>query len=343
MNSKTKRRLMWQLPFLAILIVGTILIIRQQRNTPYITNRGFVFGTTYSITYQSATDYHKEIMAELNKVDATLSMFNEKSVIARVNSNADVEVNNMFLDVFNRAREISEKTQGAFDITVAPLVNAWGFGFKSGKMPSRQQVDSIRQFIGFEKVSIEKRHVVKSDPRVMLDCSAIAKGYGVDAVAALLRSKGVSNYTVEIGGELSTRGVSARRMPWRIGVVKPTEDSLLYGNEYQTVISMTDRAMATSGNYRNFYYKGGRKYAHTIDPKTGYPTQHSLLSATVLAKTCAEADAYATAFMVMGMERARQILDADSHLAAYFIYTDAKGNIATWFSPSLKNKIENPQ
>lgn len=343
MTPKAKRRLMWQLPFLVILIVGTILIVQQQRNQPYITNKGFVFGTTYSITYQSSTDYHKDITAVLNEVDASLSMFNEQSVISRINSNANTEVNDMFLDVFNRAHEVSEKTHGAFDITVAPLVNAWGFGFKSGQMPTHQQVDSIRQFVGFDKVKIVKRHVVKADPRVMLDCSAIAKGYGVDAVANLLRSKGVSNFTVEIGGELSTRGVSARRMPWRIGVVKPTEDSLLYGNEYQTVLNLTDRAMATSGNYRNFYYRGGRKYAHTIDPKTGYPIQHSLLSATVLAKTCAEADAYATAFMVLGMERAKEILDANDHLSAYFIYTDDKGKIAVWFSPSLRNKIESPQ
>ena len=340
MSAKNKKRLIWQIPFLVVLIIGTVLIIRQQQNMPYLTNKGFIFGTTYSITYQSDQDYEKEILAELNKVDAALSMFNKSSIISNVNNNKDMKVNNMFLEVFNLAQTISGNTEGAFDITVAPLVNAWGFGFKSGNMPTRQQVDSIQQFIGYRKVSIDHMKVKKADPRLMLDCSAIAKGYGVDAVARLLKKKGVNNFTVEIGGEIATRGVSARRAPWRIGVVKPTEDSLLYNNEYQTILNLSDIAMATSGNYRNFYYKGCRKYAHTIDPKTGYPVQHSLLSATVLANTCAEADAYATAFMVMGMEGAKQILEKEKQLMAYFIYTDEKGKIAVWYSPEMKNKIE---
>lgn len=189
MSAKNKKRLIWQIPFLAVLIIGTVLIIRQQQNVPYLTNKGFIFGTTYSITYQSDQDYEKEILTELNKVDAALSMFNKSSIISNVNNNKDMKVNNMFLEVFNLAQTISEKTEGAFDITVAPLVNAWGFGFKSGNMPTRHQVDSILQFIGYRKVSIDHMKVKKADPRLMLDCSAIAKGYGVDAVARLLEKK----------------------------------------------------------------------------------------------------------------------------------------------------------
>ncbi|MBQ2583092.1 MAG: FAD:protein FMN transferase, partial [Erysipelotrichaceae bacterium] len=154
---------------------------------------------------------------------------------------------------------------------------------------------------------------------MMLDCSAIAKGYGVDVVAQLLRDKGVQNYLVEIGGEVATKGISDKRLPWKIGVTKPTDDSLAVGGELQTVLNVTDKCMATSGNYRNFYYKGGHKYAHTIDPKTGYPVQHSILSATVLADQCAKADAYATAFMVMGLERAKQLLEKHPELMVYFI------------------------
>ena len=174
----------------------------------------------------------------------------------------------------------------------------------------------------------------------MLDCSAIAKGFGVDAVARMLRNRGVQNFMVEIGGEVVTCGVNAQRLPWRVGVIKPSEDSLNVGHELQTILNVTDKAMATSGNYRNFYYKNGRRYAHTIDPKTGYPVQHSLLSATVLANSCTVADAYATSFMVMGRERAQQLLERHPELMAYLIYDDGHGDIAVWFSPSLRSKIE---
>ncbi len=144
---------------------------------------------------------------------------------------------------------------------------------------------------------------------------------------------------VEIGGEIVTQGISEKRLPWKVGVTKPTDDSLSVNGELQTVLNVTDIAMATSGNYRNFYYKGGRKYAHTIDPKTGYPVQHSLLSATVLAKNCAVADAYATSFMVLGVERAKAVLERHPELMAYFIYARPDGTNDVWFSPSLQSKI----
>ena len=340
MDDKRKKQLMWQVPFLLLLVVGTVLIIRQQQAMPYQTNKGFIFGTTYNITYQSNNNFQKDIETALQQVDSALSMFNEESVISRINREAGGEANDMFMEVFQKAMKISEATDGAFDITVAPLVNAWGFGFKNGEMPTQHQVDSIRQFIGWKKVTAKGNAIQKSDRRVMLDCSAIAKGYGVDVAAKVLTDKGVTNFMVEIGGEIITRGISPKRIPWKIGVIKPTEDSLLVGNEYQTILNVTDKAMATSGNYRNFYYKGGKRYAHTIDPKTGYPVQHNILSATVLAKECATADAYATAFMVIGIERAKEILNRHPELMAYFIYNDNENKTAVWFSPSLKNKIE---
>jgi thiamine biosynthesis lipoprotein len=174
---------------------------------------------------------------------------------------------------------------------------------------------------------------------MMLDCSAIAKGYGTDMVARLLKERGVQNYMVEIGGEIVTKGVNAQRVPWKIGVTKPDDDSLSIGNELQTILNVTDKAMATSGNYRRFYYKGGKRFAHTIDPKTGYPVQHNILSATVLADDCATADAYATSFMVMGMEGAKRVLERHPELMAYLIYDDGHGKNAVWFSPSLRDKI----
>lgn len=334
------KKLLWQLPFLVLLIVGTVLIIRQQHSTPYQKSADFIFGTSYHVTYQCDSDLTQSIKDELLKVDASLSPFNKESIITAINENKDVRPDQMFIEVFNLAMGISKDTDGAFDITVAPLVNAWGFGFKNGTQPSRHQVDSLMQMVGYQKVRLTDGIILKQDPRIMLDCSAIAKGYGTDRVARLLRSRGVENFMVEIGGEIVTNGVNPERMPWKIGVTKPTDDSLRTDNELQTILNVTDRAMATSGNYRNFYYKGGKKFAHTIDPQTGYPVQHSILSATVLAKSCAAADAYATSFMVMGLEKAQKVLERHPELMAYLIYSDEKGDMAVWFSPSLKDKIQ---
>ena len=341
MDEKQKKRLLWQVPFLVLLIVGTVLIIRQQRNMPYQKYSDFVFGTTFTVSYQCDSDMNQSIKAELMKVDASLSPFNKASIITAINNNEDVTPDKMFMDVFQLAMDVSRETNGAFDITVAPLVNAWGFGFKSGEKPTARQVDSLRQIIGYQKVSLVDGKIRKQDPRMMLDCSAIAKGYGTDVVANFLRSRGVKNFMVEIGGEIVTCGVNPSRVPWKVGVIKPTDDSLNVSHEVQTVLNVTDIAMATSGNYRRFYYKDGKKFAHTIDPATGYPVQHNILAATVLAKTCATADAYATSFMVMGLDGARKGLERHPELMAYFIYDDGQGNNAVWFSPSLKDKIAN--
>lgn len=305
----------------------------------YQHDTGFIFGTVYHVTYQYNRDLKDEIEAELNKVDNSLSPFNNQSVITAVNQNKNPEVNEMFSDVFNLAEQVSQETDGAFDITVAPMVNLWGFGFKKGISPSKQKIDSLRQIVGYKKVSLRDRHVIKADKRIMLDCSAIAKGYGSDVVARYLRSKGITNFMIEIGGEIVTSGKSEKRLPWKIGVTKPTDDSLNTNQELETVLNVTDKAMATSGNYRNFYYKGGKKYAHTIDPKTGYPVQHSLLSSTVLASNCATADAYATAFMVLGIDKAKVVLQKHPELMAYFIYAGPDGKMKVWFSPSLRDKI----
>ena len=334
-----KKRMAWQLPFLALLIIGTVLIIGRQRSMAYQHDTGFIFGTVYHVTYQYNRDLKDEIEAELNKVDNSLSPFNNQSVITAVNQNKNPEVNEMFSDVFNLAEQVSQETDGAFDITVAPMVNLWGFGFKKGISPSKQKIDSLRQIVGYKKVSLRDGHVIKADKRIMLDCSAIAKGYGSDVVARYLRSKGITNFMIEIGGEIVTSGKSEKRLPWKIGVTKPTDDSLNTNQELETVLNVTDKAIATSGNYRNFYYKGGKKYAHTIDPKTGYPVQHSLLSSTVLASNCATADAYATAFMVLGIEKAKVVLQKHPELMAYFIYAGPDGKMKVWFSPSLRDKI----
>jgi thiamine biosynthesis lipoprotein len=288
---------------------------------PYQHDQGFVFGTIYNITYQSADNLQTEIEAALQQVDGEFSMFNEQSTVARLNRGEQADTNAMFSEVWQLARQVSAETNGAFDITVAPLVNAWGFGFKHEQLPTARQVDSLLQV------------------RNQMDFSAIAKGYGCDMVARLLQSRGITNYMIEIGGEVVLGGRSPSDADWHIGVNKPTADTLAIDGELFTVLNITDRAMATSGNYRNFYDKDGRRYAHTIDPRTGYPVQHSLLSATVIAANCATADAYATAFMVLGLDSARLVLQRHPELEAYLIYTDEHQQLQAWHSPTLADKI----
>lgn len=329
------------LPILFILVVLFVAgIAVGRKNADYQHDSGLVFGTSYNITYQSNDNLKPEIEKALAEVDASLSPFNEKSVITHVNKNEAVTLDDHFITVFRLSSEIYKDTEGAFDITVAPLVNAWGFGFKNGITPDRHAIDSLMQFVGFDKVKLQDGKIIKTDDRLMLDCSAIAKGYGVDAVARLLKSKGIDNYMVEIGGEIVASGENPKGAPWRIGVSKPDDDSVSVSNEIQGIIKISNRAMATSGNYRNFYYKGGKKYAHTIDPKTGCPVQHSILSATVVSDECAKADAYATAFMVMGLDKAKAVLARHKDMMAYFIYSDDKGNNKVWYSPSLKANLE---
>lgn len=336
MEKKTTKSLIW----LGILLLGTIWILTQRsQQAPYTSINGLVFGTVYNITYQYEVDLKDEIEAELKKFDGSLSPFNDTSVITRVNRNEDIATDPFFQTCFNRSMEISAETKGAFDITVAPLANAWGFGFKKGAFPDSAMIDSLLQITGYQKVKLENGKVIKSDPRVMLNCSAVAKGYAVDVVAHYLDSKGIKNYMVDIGGELVLKGHNPKGDLWRIGINKPVDDSLSVNQELQTTLQLTNAGIATSGNYRNFYYKDGKKYAHTIDPRTGYPVQHNILSATVIAKDCMTADALATAFMVMGLKEAEVYSNAHPDIDAYFIYSDEKRNLKTYFTKNMERYI----
>lgn len=340
MNEK-KRKLYWQIPFLILLIAGTFYALRTKTGpVPFQQDEGAVFGTFYHVTYQCDSSLQQEIRAELKKVDESLSPFNPNSVISKINRNEDVTPDSMFTHVFRLAGKVNADTQGAFDITVAPLVNAWGFGFKNSQAITPEEIDSLLQFVGFDKVRLTGHKVVKTDSRVILDCGAIAKGYGSDVIARLFDSKGIRNYMVEIGGEIVVKGLSPKEKKWKVGINKPIEDSLNVKNEIQTILDITDMAVATSGNYRNFYYKDGKKYAHTIDPKSGYPVQHSILSATVLAQDCATADAYATAFMVLGLEETQKVLDTHPEIQAYLIYADEKGGNQIYMTPGLETMTE---
>ena len=328
--------------FLLALIGGTAWILIDTNTAPYRRMEGKIFGTYYHITYQSSTDYDQEILQRLDQVDASLSAFNPQSTVSKVNRNEAVEADRMFSEVFDLALKVSEATGGAFDITVAPLVNLWGFGFKSGDSVTQARIDSIMPLVGYKKVTMandQRSMVTKSDSRIMLDFIAIAKGYGCDQAAEVLRHHGIDNYLVEIGGEICAAGINPDRKAWTIGVTKPDTSQtqqLQATLDSQSAMVKGQLSLATSGNYRNFYVKDGKRYAHTIDPHTGHPVQHSLLSATVIAPTCATADAYATAFMVMGLEKARDLLSRNKQLKAYLIYSDTDNTLKEWHSPSLK-------
>lgn len=333
---KAKKNFLW----LALLILATIWILARNNQRPaYHSITGLVFGTIYNITYQYDGDLKPEIEAELKRFDQSLSPFNDSSVISRINRNEELVADSFFVKCFNRSMEISRETKGAFDITIAPLANAWGFGFKKGAFPDSSMIDSLRQITGYEKVHLEDGKVVKQDPRIMLSCSAVAKGYSVDVVAHLLERKGIKNFMVDIGGEVVVKGKNPKDGLWRIGINKPIDDSLSVKQDLQTVLEITDLGMATSGNYRNYYYKDGKKYAHTIDPRTGYPVQHSILSSTVIAEDCMTADALATSFMVMGLEEAEAFCKANPKIDAYFIYSGDNGKFETYYTEGMKKYI----
>ena len=323
----------WKIIFLIFLTVASVLIIANE--PPYHNDRGVIFGTYYNISYKHKENLQGKIEKTLLAVDKSLSPFNKKSVITAINNNTSTSADTLFAQVFTLAQEISQKTGGAFDITVAPLVNAWGFGFKQGIKVDSTTVDSLRQYIGYDKVSLTNGKVEKQHPETMLDCSAIAKGFGCDCVAQFLESMGIENYMIEIGGEVVAKGKNDKAKPWSIGISKPTDDASGSHSGLQEILHISGKSLATSGNYRNYRYEDGRKLAHTVDPRSGYPVQHSLLSATVIADNCATADAYATAFMVLGLDKALEICNANG-LDGYFIYNDNEGNLAVKETDGMK-------
>lgn len=309
--------------FFLFLLVGTILILRNRQSDAklkYHVVDGQTFGTQYRVVYQSEVSLDSVIKRVLYDVDNSLSMFNKESTLARINNGSSDKVDSLFVEVFKLAQEVAESTGGAFDPTVAPAVNAWGFGPERKQELSKATLDSIVQLVGYRKVKLQGDSlIVRTDTRITLDYGAIAKGFGVDCIARALSEKGVVNFMIEIGGEVIVKGVNDKGAAWRIGVQKPTSNE----SDLQEVIQLKDAAMATSGNYRNFYVNSdGMRVAHTIDPRTASPVSHSLLSATVIAPSCAMADAYATSFMVVGIEEAKRILDAHPELSAYLIYEE---------------------
>ncbi len=304
---------------------------------------GMTMGTIrYSVKYfhEDKINYSTEIDSLLKVWNMSLSTYIPESEISRFNSGDSCFhfESKYFLPVLQASKKVYEMSKGAFDPTVGPIVNAWGFGPEKSMTPDSSRVDSLRQFVGFNKITFDDKKVCKSLPGIKLDFSAIAKGNAVDIVADFLGSKGIENLLVEIGGEIVCRGSKPGNAPWVTAIEDPTVK--VYEQKILAIAELYDKAVATSGNYRNYYVRDGRKYAHTIDPASGYPVFHSLLSASVFAENCMVADAYATAFMVLGMNGARKILEDDPSLDAYLIYTDEDGEIKTFVTNGIANHIK---
>jgi thiamine biosynthesis lipoprotein len=307
---------------------------------------GFAQGTTYSVVFENSerinlTDLRSEVENILHDFDMSLSLYQDSSILSRVNRNENLKLDTYFIEAFSLSKKLSGMTGGAFDLTVGPLVKAWGFGPDAVKNFTESKRDSLLSLVGMDKVEIRDGMLYKSDIRISLDFNAIAQGYSVDVICRYFDSLGMKRYLVEIGGEVRVRG-DKRGVLWRIGIDRPVDNNMSPGEDLQAIISLKDRALATSGNYRKFYVENGIKYSHTIDPKTGYPAKNQLLSTTIVAGDCATADAVATACMVMGKEKAVDFLNLHNELDAYLIYSDDQGSFRTWATKDLEEYISLP-
>ncbi len=303
---------------------------------------GLAQGTYYAVTYydKNGTNHQASIDSFFKAFDLSASVYLNESVISRFNNNdSTVIADEAFTNVFNKAMEVSEKTDGAFDITIMPLVNAWGFGFTDPMKVGQKQVDSLLPYVNYRNVSLINGRLVKKYPEIKVDFNAIAQGYSADLIGEMLEARGIENYLVDVGGEVLAKGKKAGNKPWKVGIEKPTKDAD-DPRVLNAVVNLTDKALATSGNYRRFFIKDGIRYSHTLDPKTGFPVKHTVLSVSVLANDCMTADAYATAFMVMGLEKTQEFISRNPGIDAYLIYSDTSGALKTWASPGILELID---
>ncbi len=308
---------------------------KNSENYTYYQEQGEIFHTSFHIKYAYNSSLYDEIKSELNKVDHSLNPFDENSIVSKVNRNEPVELDSFFVDVFNKSMEVAIISEGKFDITVSPLINAWGFGFENMDNVTPHIIDSLKQFVGYQKIKIENGKIVKTDPRVQINTTSLTDGYASDVIARLLENYGIENYMVEIGGEVAAKGLNDKNECWRIGIDKPIDDNTGLRHELQTIVSVCDKCLSTSGNYRNYYLKNGKKYAHTIDPITGYPSENEMLGATVIADDCMTADAYSTAFMAAGLKKSEEMAKKIPGLEYYIIYSDPDGKTKIAFSEGL--------
>lgn len=298
-------------------------------------------GTTYSIIYYDNKERNlkSQIDSILAKIEKSLSVYDKDSLISRINRNEVIEVDDYFFDVFLTAKDIYKKTSGVFDISAEPLFKAWGFSFQNREEMNDSKVTDLKKLIGMDKIRIENRQIVKSDPDMILNMNSIAKGYSVDVIADYLESENITDFLIEIGGEIRLKGLNQKDEKWIIGVDKPIYGNYNPGQQIQTYLQLTDKAIATSGEYRRFYIdEDGNRFSHTIDPRTGYPIMHNLRSVTVIAEDTISADAVATAFMVMGLKESLEYLENSTIFEAMFIYEE-ENTLKVEYSSNMRDYI----
>jgi thiamine biosynthesis lipoprotein len=306
-----------------------------QKSPPAYTQlEGSAQGTTFRIVYVDSLsrDFSISVDSIFRVIDHSMSLWDSTSLISLLNTNDPAaRADAHFTTVFRKAWEVSAQTDGYFDCTVGPLVKAWGFSYKKKlPPPTSVQVDSLKRLIGYHQVQLSDGKLSKENPEIQIDFNAIAQGYTVDVLADFLKAKGVQNYMVEVGGEVRAEGRNERGEIWRIGIDKPS-DTAAVGRPLQAVVSLNTKSLATSGSYRKFVERDGHKFSHAIDPHTGYPITHTLLSISVLAPDCMSADAYATAFLVMGLEKAIP-LAKEKGLEIYGISAGKNGKLSVYQS-----------
>lgn len=297
----------------------------EKKQLEYITVTGLAQGTYYRVVYEDSVFRKPEFDSILKKFDTTFSVYIDESMISKINHNVpNVKIDNQFKYFLQKSQYVASITDSVFDITVAPLVNAWRFGpdTTSHLLPTQAQIDSIREFVGMDKFSWNDSAFIKSDPRVQIIGNAIAQGYSTDIIAQYLDEKGVKNYLVDVGCEMRSKGHNSKGNEWSIAITRPEEgvDTLPLEQQYDVVLTLNNRSLATSGNYRKFYYQESQKYSHTVNPKTGQTIPSDLLSATVIGEECIEVDAIATACMVMGVEKSKQFFSHHPEYDALLMY-----------------------
>lgn len=326
---------------MGLLVLFSISLYSQEVLQP-IKIDGKAQGTTYHITYIDAQnrDLKPEIEKILKDFDLSVSTYIPNSIISKINSNQKrVKVDQYFKDCFNKAKEVWKNTDGAFDPTIFPLSNAYGFGPGKKQHLEKNKIDSILKFIGFDLIKLKGNYVVKKDPRVALDFNSFAQGYSVDVVSNFIKSKNISHFIVEIGGEVYCNGKDQLGKSWLVGIEKPV-DNKESENALKAIIKLDNLAISTSGNYRKYFKtEDGQKIVHHINPKTGLPTNNNLLSASLIAKECITTDANATGVLVLGLEKAKIYLQKHLEIQAYLIYSDEKGNYQVYETSGFKNLL----
>jgi len=331
-------RFLSKIYFLVFLSMLLLVSCRHRKEPVLVKFGGETQGTYYAITYYAddSANYKPSIDSLLSRFNSPASTYKPNTIISRMNNNdPEVRADKMFTAIFQKAMEVSEKTYGAFDITVGPLVSAWGFGRQNRVNMNQHKVDSILQFVGFHKVMLDNGKLIKTDPRIRIDFNAIAQGYAVDVVAAFLDSKGIQSYLIDIGGEVLARRTKPGGEKWNVAIEVPAKNAD-DPKIIQEVLALQDVAISTSGSYRKYFEENGKRYSHEIDPAKGFPVTHTTLSVSVLANDCMTADAYATAFMVMGVEKGKEYLKKHPKIDAYFIYTAPDGSNQTYYTKGFQ-------